>query len=195
MELLDHIPAIVRISVVFILIIIAIRKKTSLGNAMLGGAIILGFIFGLAPVAIFQSALMSLIHPKTLSLSIVVMLILVLSHSMETAGQMSRLLSNFRGLIKHPGLNLIVFPALIGLLPMPGGAIFSAPMVKNLGRRKQLSPSQLSYVNYWFRHIWEYWWPLYPGVLLATALAGLNLWSFILFLSPLTIVAVITKRV
>jgi hypothetical protein len=92
-------------------------------------------------------------------------------------------------LVVHPGLNIILFPALIGLLPMPGGAIFSAPMVKNLGRRHRLSASRLSYVNYWFRHIWEYWWPLYPGVLLATTIAGLNLWHYALFLLPLTAVA------
>jgi hypothetical protein len=72
---------------------------------------------------------------------------------------------------------------------MPGGAIFSAPMVKNLGRQHRLSASRLSYVNYWFRHIWEYWWPLYPGVLLATTIAGLNLWHYAVFLLPLTAVA------
>jgi integral membrane protein (TIGR00529 family) len=91
--------------------------------------------------------------------------------------------------VRRPSLNPIVFPALIGLLPMPGGAIFSAPMVKNLGHRHLLKSDQLSYLNYWFRHIWEYWWPLYPGVLLTTTIAGLNLWSFVLVLFPLTLVA------
>ena len=87
---------------------------------------------------------------------------------MELAGQMQRLLENFRGLITNIRINLIIFPALIGLLPMPGGAIFSAPMVKDLGRKSGFSGDKLSFVNYWFRHIWEYCWPLYPGVLLAT---------------------------
>jgi integral membrane protein (TIGR00529 family) len=63
-------------------------------------------------------------------------------------------------------------------------------MVKNLGRRRQLSRAQLSYVNYWFRHIWEYWWPLYPGVLLTTAMAGIDLWHFVVFLFPITLAAV-----
>ena len=47
----------------------------------------------------------------------------------------------------------------------------------------------MSYINYWFRHIWEYWWPLYPGILLTTALAGVDLWRLVLFTAPLTIVA------
>jgi integral membrane protein (TIGR00529 family) len=94
-------------------------------------------------------------------------------------------------LIRIQAINIVIFPALIGLLPMPGGAIFSAPMVKNLGYRGQLNAADLSYVNYWFRHIWEYWWPLYPGVLLITAIGGLNLWSLVLTAFPMTIVAIV----
>ena len=156
----------------------------------LGGAVVLGLIFGLYPAAVAGSAFFSLIHPKTLSLSVVVTLILVLSHSLEAAGQMERLLNHFKGVVRHAGTNLVIFPALIGLLPMPGGAIFSAPMVKNLGERYDLAGDRLSYVNYWFRHIWEYWWPLYPGVLLTTAISGLDLWVFVICLFPMTLVAV-----
>jgi uncharacterized protein len=191
MSAIDQIPAVVRILCVFVLILWAIHKKFTLGTAFLAGSVVLGIVFGLDFGAIAKSIFASLTHPKTISLAGVVTLILVLSHSMEKAGQMTRLLDAFQGLVRHAGINIIIFPALIGLLPMPGGAIFSAPMVKNIGMRRDLSGAQLSYVNYWFRHIWEYWWPLYPGVLLTTALAGLDLWIFIIFLFPLTIVAIL----
>lgn len=184
-----HIPAILRILAVFVIILFCIKKKLSLGTAFLIGSTILGLLFAMSFLEILQALIASLLHPKTLALSAVVCLILVLSHSMEAAGQMKRLLDRFQGLVRHPGLKLIIFPAIIGLLPMPGGAIFSAPMVKNLGERRGLDGAQLSYINYWFRHIWEYWWPLYPGVLLTTTLAGLNLWVFVLYLFPITCVA------
>ncbi|MCG6892502.1 MAG: DUF401 family protein, partial [Desulfobacteraceae bacterium] len=186
---LSFVPAIVRVLIVFALILTGIRFKIALGNAFCAGSVLLGLLFGMAPAPIARSALFSLLHPKTLSLAAVVCLILVLSHSMEAAGQMRRLLERFQGLVRHPGINLIVFPAIIGLLPMPGGAVFSAPMVKELGGGRGLSPQRLSFINYWFRHIWEYWWPLYPGVLLTTALAGIHLWRYVLFLFPLTLVA------
>ena len=137
-----------------------------------------------------DQAKMELLASKALALSMVVILILVLSRSMEDCGRMKRLLESFQGLIRHPGLNLVFFPAIIGLLPMPGGAIFSAPMVKSIGGPRNLSGAQMSFINYWFRHIWEYWWPLYPGVLLTTALARLDLWTYVLCLFPLTVVAV-----
>ncbi len=190
-----QIPVLFKLLIVFSLMLGGMRLKLSLGNAFMMGTVTMGFLFGQPVVAIIESAVHALIDPKTLSLSVVVSLILVLSHSLEKTGQMTRLLNGFRGLIRHEGLNIIVFPALIGLLPMPGGAIFSAPMVKDIGSRYQLSDSQLSYINYWFRHIWEYWWPLYPGVLLTTALAALDLWQFIVFLFPLTLVVLIVGYV
>lgn len=189
MSSLAHIPAVIRLALVFVFILFCIRKKLSLGHAFLLGAITLGIVFDLGPADIARGALSSLLYPKTLSLAVVVSLILVLSNSMEAAGQMKRLLSNFQGMISAPRINLVVFPALIGLLPMPGGAVFSAPMVKELGNHSNLGPAQLSYVNYWFRHIWEYWWPLYPGVLLATTLAEINIWTFVSIMFPLTIAA------
>lgn len=182
-------PAIVRVFCAFAVMLLAIRSKVGLGSAFMLGALVLGILFGMGPWDLAWSVLSALTQPKTLALAAIVSLILVFSHSMELAGQMQRLLDRFEGLITRPTINLIIFPALIGLLPMPGGAIFSAPMVKTLGKRLALGGDHLSYINYWFRHIWEYWWPLYPGVLLASALADQDLWRFVLFLFPLTLVA------
>jgi len=190
MSVILNIPAIVRILIAFVCILIAIRKEVSLGNAFVLGAILIGVLFGLEPGAMLSSAVGSILMPKTLSLSVVVTLILVLSSSMETGGHMTRLLDSFRGLVANPRLNLALFPSLIGLLPMPGGAVFSAPMVKELGNKSGLRPDQLSFINYWYRHIWEYWWPLYPGVLLAVTLAEINLWTVVMIMWPLTVVAV-----
>jgi uncharacterized protein len=188
---IDAVPAALRVLLVFILVLLAIKSKWSLGNTFLMATVALGIIFTMHPLAILLSVGGSLVHPKTLSLCLVVSLILVLSHSLEKSGQMGRLLNGFRGLIRRPQVNMVIFPALIGLLPMPGGAIFSAPMVKNLGHAHELSGSQLSYINYWYRHIWEYWWPLYPGILLTTAMASIDLWRLVFVTLPLTIIVVL----
>ncbi|MCG8334470.1 MAG: DUF401 family protein [Proteobacteria bacterium] len=191
MWFLMDLPAFARVLLVFCIILIAIRRKMALGNAFLLGSVVLGLFFGLGLIPMAKTMYQSIIDPQTLSLAIIVSLILVLSNSLEKAGQMQRLLHSFRGLIKNPRINIVVFPALIGLLPMPGGAIFSAPMVKDLGTGIKLSKSKLSYINYWFRHIWEYCWPLYPGILLVTILAKINIVNFVLFTLPITLVAVL----
>ena len=100
--------------------------------------------FGMQPRVTLKSMLASITDLKTLSITLIVSLILVLSNSMELAGQMQRMLKNFQGLISSTRLNLIIFPALIGLLPMPGGAVFSAPMVKELGIGSKLSELALA---------------------------------------------------
>ncbi|HOO90950.1 MAG TPA: DUF401 family protein [Syntrophales bacterium] len=189
MSIILNISPLVRILIVFVLILAAIRKNVSLGNAFFLGALLIGVFFGLPPGAMARSIIGSIVMPKTLSLALLVTLILVLSSSMELGGHMERLLKNFRGLVKNPRLNLAMFPALIGLLPMPGGAIFSAPMVKELESRNGLRPDQLSFINYWYRHLWEYWWPLYPGILLAVTLADIDLGILILIMWPFTIIA------
>ncbi|MBW2605138.1 MAG: DUF401 family protein [Deltaproteobacteria bacterium] len=189
MVILEQTPAMIRIIIVFVFVLFLIRKKLSLGHSFIIGAVLLSFLFGLHPKPMIVSMAKSIVFPKTLSLALIVSLILVLSSSMELSGQMKRLLKNFRGLITNIKINLIVFPALIGLLPMPGGAVFSAPMVKDLGTQSELSGDKLSFINYWFRHIWEYWWPLYPGVLLATVLADINILSFMAFMCPITILS------
>ena len=187
----EAVPAIFRVLAVFVLILIVIKRKWTLGNAFLLGTVCLGLIFFMSPFEILYSMVSVLKDVKSVSLAVVVTLILVLSSSLEKSNQMTRLLEKFRTLINRPQIGLLVFPALIGLLPMPGGAIFSAPIVKKLGEEHDFSNASLSYINYWFRHIWEYWWPLYPGILLTTTLAGIDLWHIVSCSLPITVVVVI----
>ncbi len=186
--MLPTLPALLKIAVIFAAVIFAIRKNISLANAFLAGALLLAFFFGLSAAGTVGAVVDSLTHPKTITLCVIIGLILIFSNSLDQSGQLRRLLASFSGLLKSPKLNLAVFPALIGLLPMPGGAVFSAPMVKEMGQQTEIPPATLSYINYWFRHIWEYWWPMYPGVLLATLLADINLARFILLMIPFTLV-------
>ncbi len=62
---------------------------------------------------------------------------------------------------------------------MPGGAIFSAPMVKTVSEDMQIRNSDRAVVNYWFRHVWELCWPLYPGLILTVGLADIPIIDFI----------------
>ena len=146
----------------------------------------LGFWFRLSPFKVCVSVIDSLTSIETIILFLVITLILVLSHSLETSGQMRRLLDSFKGISRNARLNLALFPAIIGLLPMPGGAVFSAPMVYEISRKENLSARHKTLINYWFRHIWEFSWPLYPGIILTCALSGIDLGTFILIQFPLT---------
>ncbi|RXG63437.1 DUF401 family protein, partial [Candidatus Atribacteria bacterium 1244-E10-H5-B2] len=86
-------------------------------------------------------------------------------------------------------LILALIPSFLGLLPMPAGAMFSAPMVKEIGDRVGLNPEEDTFVNYWFRHIWEFVWPLYPSIILLSALLGVEVREIIIVQFPITLIA------
>jgi hypothetical protein len=52
-------------------------------------------------------------------------------------------------------------------------------MVAETTRDIEMSPEEKGFINYWFRHPWEYILPLYPGILLASAIAKIELYRLI----------------
>lgn len=163
----------------FALMLVAMRLRVSLALSILLGGLCLGLVFGLGPMVMVATGLAALTREKFLFLAAIVGLIMILSDGLERSGQSRRLMEALSGYLTSPRLRLVFFPALIGLLPMPGGAIFSAPMVKTMGKDMALVPEDQALINYWFRHVWETAWPLYPGIILTVALAEIPIGTFI----------------
>ncbi|NQU75157.1 MAG: DUF401 family protein [Planctomycetes bacterium] len=170
---------------VFALILVLSRLRVPLSLAIAAGAVVLGFAFGLTgsqvPLTVFAGA----IQPRAIALTVVTVLLLALSGMMQFGGQMTEIVDLVKALLRRPAVAMAALPALIGLLPMPGGAVFSAPMVEAAAGRGNAGGSVLSAFNYWFRHIWEHWWPLYPGVMLAMALSKSSYWALAAYQLPL----------
>lgn len=161
---------------VFALILILARLKVPLILAVLAGAVVLGPLFGRDAAGTAEMLLASALQPKTVALAAITILLLMLSGAMQAGGQLQRIVNLTRQLLRRPATAMIALPALIGLLPMPGGALFSAPMVAEAAGHaddpQRSQGSLLSAINYWFRHPWEYFWPLYPGVILAMSITA-----------------------
>lgn len=180
-----------KIVTVFILITVFLRWRLNPGLALIIGALALGVLFEVGLAGLLHGGVSSLIEPRSLALLATVSLIQVLSSSMERTGITQGLVEATRSKLRGRSWAVVVLPALIGLLPMPGGAYFSAPMVGGFDP-KQRAPAPLkSGLNYWFRHIWEYWWPFFPAVLLTCRVADLEMWRFSLSGFPLTAVAIV----
>ena len=175
---------------VFILILILNRLRLQLSLSLLIGSLLLSLLTGLGSKAFMGRALAAISSFQTLSLVAIIGLILIMSRLMEDSGHMKRLVDSFTRLSKDARVVGTVMPALIGLLPMPGGALFSAPMVETSFNERSVSGEQKTVLNYWFRHIWECSWPLYPGVVLAIALLRVDTWRFITFGAAVTLLSV-----
>ncbi len=164
-----------KIFFVFAAMLLGIKFRLGIGTSILGGSILTGVLFSIPAGKWITIAAGSLIDPKLILVALIIILIMILSRIMEDTGQSKRLMSELSGLLKWPRFKLAFFPALIGLLPMPGGAVFSAPMVKSAAVGQNLPNEDKALINYWFRHVWELVWPLYPGLILTAHLSGIPL--------------------
>jgi len=155
-----------KLVLVFAFILILLNRRWNLEYVLLLGSLILGLLYSLAPLDILKQAWIAVIDIKTLRLVAAVLLITSLGELMRELRSMQRLVDSLQALAGDPRLVLAIIPALIGLLPMPGGAMMSAPMVDEVGTQMDLPAHRKTFLNYWFRHIWEYIFPLYPALIL-----------------------------
>lgn len=171
------------------LILAVHRRIGSLAAGVLLGTAALAAFSGRGGADSLRIAGDRLLSADNAFLMVAILLVIWLSSQMAGAGIMRDLVDVVRRRLgrRHA---MALLPALIGFLPMPGGALFSAPLVDDCDRAGATAPIVKARANYWFRHVWEFWWPMYPGVLLAMHLTGVEVWQFMLLGLPLTATAV-----
>jgi uncharacterized protein len=180
------IPAVLKILITFGVILL-VSRFVPLYVGLFVGSLTIGLWMGMDAHKVVLAVLHEVSSGPCLWLALMVGLILVLSDLLARSGQLDRIVAAFQNISPGPRFTLVTMPALIGLLPMPGGALFSAPMVEMAVGEAEMKPELKVVVNYWFRHVWEFWWPLYPGVILAVSLFGVPTWQWAIALSPLTL--------
>jgi integral membrane protein (TIGR00529 family) len=180
---------IIKLLAVIAVIIFLIRKKWNLGYIILLSSLLLGLLFGLNPKEIGINFLQAIMDPVTIKLIGIIVLVLLLSSILKRIESLKDIVDSLQKLVKDYRLILAFIPSFLGLLPMPAGAMFSAPMVKEIGDRAGLNPEENTFVNYWFRHIWEFVWPLYPSIILFSALLGVEVRKIIIVQFPISLVA------
>ncbi|MCD6416422.1 MAG: DUF401 family protein [Planctomycetes bacterium] len=184
-----NVPAVVKVLAALMVILVVSRLSRHLIVAVLAATLLLALWSGYPAGAVLRIPVQRLLSPMCLLLMALVLQVIWLSSQMAAAGVMDDLVRSVRAHVSRHSA-MAVLPAVIGLLPMPGGALFSAPLVDSVDVNGEVSSTLKLQTNHWFRHIWEYWWPLYPGVLLAAPMSGLEYWQFMLLQMPMTAFAV-----
>jgi integral membrane protein (TIGR00529 family) len=173
-----------------LLLILVVNQKTKvLTLAVLCGTLLMGFWTGNSLPVLLDTAVHAVIDWDTLFLALSIGLIITLSSLMAVRGVMNDMVSWVTSRM-HTRISMAVLPAIIGLLPMPGGALFSAPLVDDCDIDRNVEAEQKAAINFWYRHIWEFFWPIYPGVLLAIDITGLPILTFIGIMCPMPLFAV-----
>ena len=182
----------IKLILVFVLLVFLINKKIPVGWTLLLGAIFLGILFELPLSALIINMGKASIEPATIDLLVTILLILLFGELLKCCGYFQNLTSALENLIENVKLLLILIPATIGLLPMPAGAMMSAPMVEEVGNKYNLSPEMKVSVNYWFRHILEFIFPLYQGVIISASILNVKISRIILAQLPLSLTMILS---
>ncbi|MGM0509872.1 MAG: DUF401 family protein [Thermoplasmatota archaeon] len=127
----------------------------------------------------------------TLSLVSIIILIGFLGFLYKDTGQVMRMIKELRAAVPDRRWVIASIPALFGLMPMPGGALVSAPMIDEEGDYLNATGVQKTFMNWWFRHIWFTIYPLSLGLILASSISGISIYKIAMFNLPIFAVQIV----
>ena len=177
----------IKLAIVIVAIIIALRYKAPVGLTLFIAGLLAAALYRIEIPAILDSYWQLLRSSRFLSLTGVIILVTILGSLLNDLGHLDRLSAACSRLYGGTRTAVAVLPFLIGLMPMPGGALLSAPLVGTLLSDPKYTPEFKTAGNYWFRHLAEPFWPIYPGVILTEAVTGMKMSRVAMMQFPLTI--------
>lgn len=182
------VPALVKILCVFGAMLLLIRLRAALGLVLILGGVAVSAWAGHGPAAIAIQLAGALRSSSLWLLLLITMVIVELGRFVAAEHNAAAIMQAARRWGGRHGraASLMTIPAVLGLIPVPGGALFSAPFVHRLTGDAEQTAEWKATTNYWFRHVWEYWWPLYPVTILTLSIFDLPTWQYIFVQFPLT---------
>lgn len=182
---------VLKLLITFAFVIILIRLKVHVGISIFAGSILLGILFGLTPLQLIKAFYYSSTAWSTVRLILIIVFIMAMTNVFSQIGYLKDMEKAIKELFPKAKYSLAMLPALIGLMPMPAGALVSAPMIEEVANKLNLKPEEKTVVNYWFRHVWEFSWPMYQAIIIASAILGIAVRDFSIKMFPLTILMIL----
>jgi len=187
---LGFVDPLVAVIVSFCLLGLMLYKRVNIGITLNATALCLALLsvnWQEIPTVILKTT----IDLLTISVVLATFGIMLLSELYKETGFINRLSESLSGIIKNSKIVLSVLPAIIGFLPVAGGALMSAPLVDSEAEKLKLKPEKKAYVNLWFRHTIFPVYPLNQVLITTAAITGTTVASLILRQIPVVIVMVV----
>jgi len=184
--------SILKLLIIVVALVILLRFKVNLSLAIMGIVFITIGLFSIPLDKAFFESIDILTSAKTIQLMIIVIMVMFIGEVQKKKKMYDSLIRSLNHMFKDTRIVAMVVPSIIGFLPMPGGALLSAPLVDSSTKGMNISQEFKTFINYWFRHVWEFIWPIYAGLLLFQAMSSIPLKKIILFQSPFTLFNIIS---
>ena len=146
-----------------------IRLKFKLSNTLLITAGILGIVSGIGLESFKESVFSVFLESSSLYTVFAVIMVSILSGLMKYYGILDNIVESMQIVIHNKKAMLMIIPAMIGLLMVPGGALLSAPFINDIGEEIGIPPSRRAAINLVFRHISMFILPFSTGLLVIAA--------------------------
>ncbi|HIP89587.1 MAG TPA: TIGR00529 family membrane protein [Thermococcus paralvinellae] len=182
---------VLKLLITFAFVIILIRLRVHVGISIFAGSILQGTLFGLTPEGLIKAFYYSSISWQTVRLILIIAFVMSLTSVFSQIGYLKDMENAIKELFPRAKYSLAMLPALIGLMPMPAGALVSAPMIEKVADKLNLKPEEKTVINYWFRHVWEFSWPMYQAIIIASTVLGLTVREFSTKMFPLTVLMIL----
>lgn len=128
----------------------------------------------------------------TISLVAIIISISYLGFLYKDTNQVYRMIRELRGIFSDRRFVIASIPAIFGLMPMPGGALVSAPLIDDEGDALGANGVIKTVTNWWFRHIWFPIYVLAPGLVIAAALVkDISVYDIAIYNSPIFAVQIL----
>jgi integral membrane protein (TIGR00529 family) len=177
----------ITIAVIAVLLtIILLIKGINLGFIMLIDCVFIAIWSKMSFENIAASLRSGIFSEKTLGILFILILVMMLEDIMRNTGMIKQIADNTKQIVKNNLFSSAMLPVFLGLLPSPGGARFSCPMVEEI-LGKDAESSDKAFINYWFRHVWRDGFILYPGAILASQLANIPTLLLFVYMLPFCI--------
>jgi len=127
---------------------------------------------------------------STLRLFLAFILAFYFAALMRNVGAMDKIVKGMSSVNKK--FAAIFLPSVVGLIPMPGGALVSAVMLRDFYFNDlEISREKATFINFWFRHIWVTVWPLYQSLIVASILLNVKVWQVISCTYPISLATIV----
>ena len=143
------------------------RRRFSL---LITGAI-LGLCAGHSPALMAENFVKIVTTPATMKTIAVVIQVGILSALMKHYGILAKLVDAFKQIFSSAKAVIMILPAAIGILSVPGGAGISSPFVDELGASMDLPVPKRAAVNLTFRHMAYFLFPTSTPIILMSNIA------------------------
>ncbi len=167
--------------IVFLLIPLLGRFKINLSYILLIACGVLALLSGIGLQAAWQSLTKTFTDFSSLNTILSIMMVSILGGLMKHYKILDKIVSSIYKIIQNKKIILMVLPALVGVLIIPGGALLSAPFINEMGEEMNLQAPRRAAINLVFRHIAMFIMPYSTGLLvISAALPEINISKLIL---------------